>query len=55
MAKKKITEAPIDYGDYRERPSSSIEDRIRRGETIFKGNPAIPKTPEGTPYEEKLA
>jgi hypothetical protein len=55
MAKKKISEAPIDYGDYPERPSRGIEDRISRGETIFKGNPAIPRTPEGTPYEEKLA
>jgi len=40
--KKNIKEAPIDYGDRPERMSRSIEDRLRRGETIFKGNPAIP-------------
>ena len=55
MAKKKIYEAPIDYGDYPERPSRSIEDRLRQGQTIFKGNPALPKSPEGANYEEKLA
>lgn len=55
MAKKKIYEAPIDYGDYPERPSRSIEDRLRQGQTIFKGNPGLPRTPEGTKYEEKLA
>jgi hypothetical protein len=40
--RKKIQEAPIDYGDGPERMSRSIEDKLRRGETIFKGNPAIP-------------
>jgi len=40
--KKNIQEAPIDYGDRPERMSRSIEDRLRKGETIFKGNPAIP-------------
>jgi hypothetical protein len=40
--RKKIQEAPIDYGDRPERMSRSIEDKLRRGDTIFKGNPAIP-------------
>lgn len=40
--RKNIQEAPIDYGDRPERMARSIEDRLRKGETIFKGNPAIP-------------
>lgn len=40
--RKKIQEAPINYGDGPERIARSIEDKLRRGETIFKGNPAIP-------------
>lgn len=63
--RRNIKEAPIDYGDRPERMSKSIEDRLKRGETIFQGNPAIPSEkskftdPTGTEREsssiERLA
>ena len=55
MAKKLRTEAPMDFGDMPERPSPSIQQRLAAGETIFKGNPAIPQVPGDTSYLEKNA
>lgn len=55
MAKKLRTEAPMDFGDMPERPSRSIQQRLAAGETIFKGNPAIPQVPGESSYLEKNA
>lgn len=40
--KKRIHEAPIDYGDRPERMSPDIEGKINRGETPLSKNPAFP-------------
>lgn len=55
MAKKLRTEAPMDFGDMPERPSSGIQRRLAAGETIFQGNPAIPQVPGESSYLEKNA
>jgi hypothetical protein len=55
MAKKLRTEAPMDFGGMPERPSRGIQQRLAAGETIFKGNPAIPQVPGDTSYLEKNA
>ena len=55
MAKKLRTEAPMDFGDMPERPSRGIQQRLAAGETIFKGNPAIPQVPGESSYLEKNA
>ena len=40
--KKRIHEAPIDYGDRPERMSPDVEGKINRGETPLSKNPAFP-------------
>ena len=55
MAKKLRTEAPMDFGDMPERPSSGIQRRLAAGDTIFQGNPAIPQVPGESSYLEKNA
>jgi hypothetical protein len=40
--KKRIHEAPIDYGDRPERMSPDVEAKINRGETPLSKNPAFP-------------
>jgi hypothetical protein len=41
-SKKRIHEAPIDYGDRPERMSPDVEGKINRGETPLSKNPAFP-------------
>jgi len=55
MAKKITNEAPMDFGDMPERPSPGIQRRLAAGETIFKGNPAIPQSQGDSSYLEKNA
>jgi hypothetical protein len=55
MAKKLRNEAPMDFGGIPERPSPGIQSRLAAGETIFKGNPAIPQTSGDSSYLEKNA
>ena len=56
--KRKIQEAPIDYGDRPERMSPDVELKISRGETPLSKNPAFPNIEPGQvpqSFEELIA